>query len=290
MKPIKFFQLFLLLISPFYLRAVDITEGQYEGRAHFIIATKLATYYFDKEGGGFSRMIDKNGNDWIAFKKEPWDKAPESAASSYRGIPNAVFKEADGGCGHPGFNQATSTQESTNSILTKSNSGKWEWRWTFYDNYACWEILKTDETRNYWFLYEGPVGGAYKPGISYWGNDKDGRLTSTPNHLAGEHISANWQWAYFGRTDQNTTLFVAQQNVDTTEDFFSYMGSSAGGIQAADGMLVFGFGRAVGSKQLLTGKNKYYIGFWDANISNAKKNKKLKHFIERKIIKKEHRN
>lgn len=280
MKPLLSILLFLTSASVF---ALEIKDGTYENREHFIITTKSATYYFDKAGGGFSRMLDKKGNDWIAFNMSPWDKAPESAASSYRGIPNAVFKEADGGCGHPGFDMATSIKESANAIRTKSKSEKWEWLYTFYEDYVCWEILKTDETRKYWLLYEGPVGGTYLPEISYWGNNEGGPLFNTPNHLSGERNFGNWEWAYFGRTDRNQTLFIAQQNVDGVEDFFSYMGSSREGIKAADGMVVFGFGRAVGSKPLLSGTNKYVFGFWNTEVTNTTKHQKLSKFITTKV-------
>jgi hypothetical protein len=251
MNKLKIFFIALALLymagSIATLKAVCISDTLYEGRSNWIIRTQVATYYCDKSSGGFSRMIDKKGNDWTALKREPWDKTPESAAASYRGIPNAVFMEEDGGCGHHGANQAVSIQESPNSILTTSKSGKWKWHWTFYEDYACWEILKSDTARNYWLLYEGPVGGSYRPEISYWGNNEGEHLYNIPNTMGGEHIYGNWQWVYFGRSDQKPTLFIAQQTNDNSEDYFSYMSNSHEGIRATDGMVVFGFGRAVGS-------------------------------------------
>jgi hypothetical protein len=82
--------------------SVKVEENTYEGAAHFVITTKKATYGYDMQGGGFSRMIDRNSKDWIAYKREPWNTNPASAASSYRGLPNLVFQGEDGGCGHPG--------------------------------------------------------------------------------------------------------------------------------------------------------------------------------------------
>ncbi len=121
---------------------MEIKDSIYEGVPHFIVQTRTATYYFDKAGGGISRMIGRYDNDWITFKKESWDKVPESSA--FRSIPNAEFHGDDGGCGHPDFNQCISTLEMPNIIRSWSKSGKWEWRWIFNEDYACWGLLKTD--------------------------------------------------------------------------------------------------------------------------------------------------
>lgn len=93
--------LFVLLFIFQKISGIIVTEALYEGVPHYVIKTKTATWWYDIQGGGFSRLTDRQGNDWIAFKREPWNKTPESAASSYRGIPNAVYQGEDGGCGHP---------------------------------------------------------------------------------------------------------------------------------------------------------------------------------------------
>ena len=43
---------------------IDESAG---GGSAYIITTPLATYYLEKEGGGLSSMIDKDGVDWIGF-------------------------------------------------------------------------------------------------------------------------------------------------------------------------------------------------------------------------------
>jgi|GEM_PF-2541097 len=51
------------LLKPMALSAVEISEGSYEDRTQFIVQTESATYYFDRAGGGFSRLIDRDGRD-----------------------------------------------------------------------------------------------------------------------------------------------------------------------------------------------------------------------------------
>lgn len=261
-KKVKSNFLILIFVSfGFTLRAQVVSDTVYEGRSHFLITTATATYYFDKAGGGISRMIDKDGNDWIAFKMEPWDKVPGSAASAFRGIPNAVFRGEDGGCGHPGFDKCLSTLNGKNTIHTRSKSGKWEWKWTFYNDCAVWEVLKADSTRKYWFLYEGPVGGTFEPSRSFWGYEAKKILYDTPNHMGGERISGNWQTVYFGKKGGQYMLQIEHLTPDEQEDHFSYMGNTSDGIHSPDGMLVFGFGRDASSQPLLTGKHKFRIRF-----------------------------
>ena len=64
----------LLLILSFPLRALDIREAHYEGRAQFVVKTASTEYWLDKNAEGFSRLIDRDGHDWISFHKEPLSK------------------------------------------------------------------------------------------------------------------------------------------------------------------------------------------------------------------------
>jgi hypothetical protein len=213
-------------------------------------------------------MIDSAGSDWISFKKKPWGKVPESAASAFRGIPNAVYLGEDGGSGHPGFDNCISSFERPNKIRSRSANGKWEWIWEFQEDYAVWTVLKTDSTRNYWFLYEGTVGGSYLPRASYWGNSKKGPRNDLPNHMGGERVSGNWDWVYFGRSDRYNVLIVKNCTNRGEDAYFSYLGNSSEGIDSKDGMLVYGFGRSAGSKPLLKGNHRFAIGFIQKMVSS----------------------
>ena len=114
----------LASLFPTLLQAVEISETTYEGRAQFLIRTESATWYFDRAGGGFSRLIDQDGQDWIHFSKNPLKQYPAAAAAGYRGIPNLVFgsKNPDAGAGHPGFDRCHSVQLNAQTIQTTSRS------------------------------------------------------------------------------------------------------------------------------------------------------------------------
>ncbi|MEO1010966.1 MAG: VCBS repeat-containing protein [Bacteroidota bacterium] len=239
---------------------IFITKAIYENRQHYTITTKTATYYFDTAGGGFSRIIDNLGNDWIGFKMEPWDQYPVSAASSFRGLPNLVFSsETDKGAGHPGHDKCVSRVIAPNKIRTKTKSGLWEWEWTFYPDRAQIEILKTDGNTPYWFLYEGTPGGTYAPEKSVYGTDLSGPYGDVPDFYAGEIDFRHFKWAYFGRKEIPVSLFIAQLKEDKHLDMMSYLGNTGNGASSEDGMTVFGFGRGPNTTPLLTGKHKFIL-------------------------------
>lgn len=260
---------FIFLILALPALGIEITEDSFAGTPHFIIKTKKATYYLDKEGGGLSRMIDIYGNDWIGFKREPWEIYPESASSSYRGIPNLVFKSEDGGAGHPGHKKCYSFLVNENTILTISKSGKWQWRWIFYENYATISIEKVDHEHKYWFLYEGPIAGEFKPEHQYWGTNLGGPRREINDFYKGNKIFANWLWAYFGDDRVKQILFIAMEKPDRQIDVLGFLGNSTKGIASEDGMVVFGFGRQGNAQPQLTDPhNTFYIGFLKRKVKS----------------------
>jgi len=97
----------------------EITSTSYEGKPHLKVQSGKISWYYDMEGGGFSRIIDEFGNDWVSFRRNPWNQYPASAASAYRGLPNLVFKGDDGGAGHPGHDKCRSRVE-RDKIITES--------------------------------------------------------------------------------------------------------------------------------------------------------------------------
>ena len=249
-------------------RAVDISEGEYESRAQFIVQTKNATWYYDRKGGGFSRLIDRDGKDWISFNKEPLSKYPDSAAAGYRGIPNCVFRGPDKGAGHPGFNKCISVITGSNEIRTVSHSGNWAWTWTFTESSARFKMEKTDPNQAWWFLYEGTVGGQFKPTEQYWGTDSGGphkQVFGSKNQKF-----ANWRWAYFGDERSARVLFVLQHQLDDLSDTLWHLGSSNNGSATAkDGMIVFGMGRAPAATPILKGSGiAFTIGLIEQSSSS----------------------
>ncbi len=254
---------------------IHITEGRYEGAGHFIIHTPAATYYYDKAGGGLSRLIDPAGNDWIAFKRVPWNEYPASAASAYRGLPNFVFGSDDSGAGHPGHEMCESKLVDERTIRTTSRSGKWQWEWTFFKDYAKVEVLKTDPEQPYWFLYEGTPGGEFDPSRQFYGTNAGGPRRDQLDYYAGNKAFENWQWAYFGHEAVERVLFVVQEEADELSDTFSYLGNTGAGITSPDGMVVFGFGRADGAKPLLRKAHTFYVGFVEYGGKMGKVHRKV---------------
>ena len=249
--------------------SISINNETYENRSHFKIKTNTATYFFDKSGGGLSRVIDADGIDWINFNGDPHAVVPSGASGGYRGIPNMVYQFEDGGAGHPGFDQCISERAYKNIIRSYSKSGKWQWAWTFFDDHARLTIEKADPDRTYWFLYEGVIAGSFNPSQKYWGTDLGGPRDETPSLNNGENIVGNWQWIYFGDKGTNRIFYVAQQPRDTLNDFFAYMGDTKEGNESPDGMIVFGFSRDKGTLALesKTGIT-YLIGFLERKVTS----------------------
>ncbi len=263
---------------------ISIVTETYQDRPHFKIETKSATYYYDKEGGGFSSVIDINGIDWVNYNGDPNAKAPSGASGGFRGIPNLVFRLEDGGAGHPGFDKCISEIVDDHTIRTYSKSGKWEWHWKFFDDYARLTIDKADPDRAYWFLYEGPVAGSFNPNQKYWGTNLGGPRNEMPSLNHGEYILDNWQWAYFGDNETERIFFVAQDKTDNLIDHFAYMGDTSDGIKAPDGMVVFGFGRDKGAIPLLTqSEMSFRIGFLSKKITSNENHEWVKEKIESMI-------
>lgn len=241
----------LLTLAPCFAE-VRIETGQYEGRNQFVIHTNSATYFYDRAGGGFSRLIDRDGNDWIDFHKQPLKKFPQSAAAGYRGIPNLVFgnDNPDAGAGHPGFDRCQSELSGPRSILTTTTSGGWSWRWDFSDDHATLTVLRADPEHRYWFLYEGPVAGRWSPKSHFYGSDLGGPHHDTPT--GGDSRFEKWQWVYFGDRDRpGNILLVLHRDRDELLDTLWYLGDSSRGLDSDDGMIVFGFGRGPGTQPLL---------------------------------------
>lgn len=250
--------------------AVTISEAEHEGRAQFKIVTTSATYFFDRAGGGFSRLLDRDGKDWISFRKEPLKEVPASAAAGFRGIPNSVFGKdnPDAGAGHPGFDQCESTLAGGDTIRTVSKSGRWAWTWRFTETNAVFTMEKADSEHAWWFLYEGTVGGRWSPRTHYWGTDTGGprrEITDTKRQ-----IFEQWRWAYFGDDQSPRVLLMAQVEKDELPDTLWFMGSTRAGLEAPDGMVVFGFGRGPGGKPQFRGAGqKFVLGLVEGAVKDS---------------------
>ena len=252
----------LLSLFPFWiagqsnsLAQIHISEVDIEDRPHFKIETPSATYLLDRPGGGLSQLIDTEGLDWIAFRKDPLNTFPDSAAAGYRGLPNLLFgsKNPEAGAGHPGFDRCLTECVSTNVLRTQTHSGNWEWFWHFSETHVTLTMTKTDPAYPFWFLYEGPVGGKWSPQTHFYGTDSDGPQTNRPDQSTQRF--GRWQWLYVGDTSVKRGLLLLQRRPDELDDTYWYLGSTSLGINSPNGMAVFGFGRGKGTQPLLSSAN-----------------------------------
>jgi hypothetical protein len=275
------FLLFLTATTAF-AQPVSIRDTTYLNRPYYAIYTTSATYLFDRAGGGIASMLDRDGRDWIAFRSDSTvGTYPRSARGWFRGIPNAVFGNTDGGVGHPGFDKATSERTADNVISTRSLNGKWLWYWTFYPNRAEWTVTQTDPDWAYWFLYEGTPGGSWGPvNQKYWGTDA---FLNGPNtdFYKKQQLFGAWQWAYFGDKRQSRVLFVAQKTPDDQPDTMSFLGNTVAGIDSPDGMVVFGLGRNKEGRATMKTPNTFVIGFFEENVQAEKNYKRLTKQVKR---------
>jgi hypothetical protein len=258
-------------------------EAVYEGTKHFVVKAGGITYYYDQQGGGFSRIIDEEGNDWVGFKREPWGDYPASAAAAFRGLPNLVFQGDDDGAGHPGHQKCRSWWEG-DRIITESLSGKWRWTWEFGPNYARLDILQTDPERPYWFLYEGTPGGKYQPGSCYFGHNQKGPLRDQYDFFKEETHLGRYRWMYTGQDQQERIFYLVHLNQDEKGDIISYLGNSEAGIDSQDGMTVWGFGRDTETHPLLSGPQQFVIGFYPHSIQNEKQHQLFTQFIQQQFL------
>ena len=73
-----------------------------EGQLSYRVQTEIGTYFYHKLGGGFSSILDVNGNDWIGYHPS---YPGSTAGGPSRGLPNPVYPR---GYFHPGATSSTS--------------------------------------------------------------------------------------------------------------------------------------------------------------------------------------
>ncbi|MCK5795053.1 MAG: hypothetical protein KAH12_10115, partial [Anaerolineales bacterium] len=181
---------------------------------------------------------------------------------------------------HPGSRACRSVQTTPDTIRTESKSGLWAWEWRFSDSSAELTILKADPAREYWFLYEGTPGGRYEPGEQYWGTDLGGPRFDKPDYLAGEEGYGEWKWAYFGEFRSDRVLFVLCRNPEPAVSEMGYLGSDRSGLEAGNGMVVFGFGREKGAIPVLKGKKSFIVGFYPEKLETPEDHAEFKAYLD----------
>jgi hypothetical protein len=262
--------------KPEKMGSVMITEVTDKNIDAFKIETKIGTYIYQKVAGGLSSFIDKDGQDWIAWKEMGPDVYPQSLTGDFRGIPNAIAN----GTTHPGFDKCVSVQLNANTIESTSKDGLWKYRWEFYDDYAKMTWLQVAPDQKYYMLYEGPIDGFYDPKNQLWGNDKNGTRSDKPKLGVKEDNLAvdDWDYVYFGSKNGKETLyFTTGSGPDKLPDMVAFADNDF--KKPTDGMMVFGFGRGRNTSRHYSSPMTFYMGFVNENI----RSKGLKERIKMKV-------
>ncbi len=225
---------------------VSVTDDvQDEGQASFEVVTPNATWLYQKDAGGFSSIIDSDGNDWIGYS------TATGSAGEFRGIPNLVYPE---GQFHPGATGSTSTLVTDGplktTIHTTTNDDAWEAYWHIYPTHAQLQVVKTNHS--YWFLYEGTPGGQ----LDYT-NDS---VTLSNGQVYGADQTFHFdfdgeEWAYVSDAAVNRSIFLVHHEDDNEIDGYRPMNNQ---------MTVFGFGRGAGTATYMDNTPQHFsVGLMD---------------------------
>lgn len=231
---------------------VNLTEGIDESAGPvpaYIISTPSATYYLEKQGGGLSSMLDKDGVDWIGFN----NIKGSGHKGEYRGFPNAIHKQ-DGSYFHAmnaGTDSATSTvlfeKDNHVRIAFTSGNGKWVGQWDFYPTHCDFTMTTVSPGYHYWVQYEGVPGGSMDD-TDFWYNS-----ATEIRHPINDSFKGDLpypEWYAFGDESSPRMIFLLNHDDDTHPD--NYVSRPY--------MTVLGFGRQEKNKFLNTPKT-FSIGF-----------------------------
>jgi len=233
-------------------KKVHLTNGIDEsagGGSAYIITTPSATYYLEKEGGGLSSMIDKDGVDWLGFH----NKKGSGHKGEYRGFPNAIHKQ-DGSYFHAmnaGTDPSSSVVEMESEehvrITFTSDNEQWEGQWDFYSDRCDFKMRKISSGYKYWVQYEGVPGGEMDS-TDFWYASADTKKHSIVEPFVGDLPAP--EWMAFGDQDSARMLYMLHQEDDEFPDNY---------VSRPD-MTVLGFGRQNKDKYLTTVQT-FSIGF-----------------------------
>jgi len=238
-------------------RSVELSHGSDEsagGGSAYIISTPMATYFLEKEGGGLSSMIDKDGVDWLGFHKRPGS----AHKGEYRGFPNAIHKQ-DGSYFHAmnaGTDPSSSVVEIESAdhvgILFTSDNKQWEGRWDFYPDRCDFTMTQISAGYQYWVQYEGVPGGEMDS-TDFWYSSADHNVHAITLPFVGDLPAP--EWMAFGDQDSPRMLYMLHHQDDQYPDNY---------VSRPD-MTVLGFGRENKDKFLTTSQT-FSIGFVESTV------------------------
>ncbi|WP_428938717.1 hypothetical protein [Fontivita pretiosa] len=202
-----------------------------EGFESVRIETPVATYFYQKAEGGFSSIVDVDGNDWVSWNSN----SNPGSAGGFRGIPNMGPAGFHPGAGHDVTTEIVS-RGPLRTVLESTDSDGNRVQWEFYPTFARQTVLSMNQP--YYFLYEGTPGGGLDA------NDtvvlSDGSVHSideTWSDTDGLGSDNGEEWVYFRDSDVGANgryFYFVHNTPDQLEDSY---------FNLEDNMTVFGFGR-----------------------------------------------
>lgn len=254
-RPIIFLSLAVLIVGCYALPKGDqvtLTHGKDEsagGVSAYIVNISNATFYLEKEGGGLSSMLDKEGVDWIGFNNQEGS----GWKGEYRGFPNAIHKQ-DGDYFHA-LNTGTEKSSSYIAIETgqhvrivfTSGNGKWQGQWDFYADRCDFTMTQVSEGYHYWVQYEGVPGGEMNAS-DFWYASADNNAHPISEEFKGDLPAP--EWFAFGDVKASRMLYLLHHHDDIYPDDYV----------SRPFMTVLGFGRSAKNKYLNTPQS-FSIGF-----------------------------
>jgi hypothetical protein len=230
-----------------FANLVTVTDNVVdEGQSSFLVTTQSASYYYHKQGAGFSSILDSGGQDWLNYH------VGGGSAGEYRGIPNM------GVWAHPGYTNSSSSLSSSGplkaTVASQTTDGVWKLIWEFYPMFARMTLKQAGGP--YWMLYEGTPNSTYNPTTGFWVRSSGQRLTDD-GFFVGDIPSP--EWVYFGDRSISRFLFLAHHEDDNLEDQYWNMENN---------MTVFGFGRqyATTTPLMTTAPAHLTIGFGEDTL------------------------
>lgn len=259
LKKLTSLLLLLLLLGSCKVEKVHLTHGKDEsagGGSAYIITTPSATYYLEKEGGGLSSMIDKDGVDWIGFH----NKEGSGHKGEYRGFPNAIHRQ-DGSYFHamnagtdPSSSEVDIEFENHVRITFTSDNEQWQGQWDFYPDRCDFTMTKISPGYKYWVQYEGVPGGEMDT-TDFWYASVDNKQHPIEEPFVGDLPAP--EWMAFGDLNSPRVLYMLHQEDDNFPD--NYVSRPY--------MTVLGFGRQNKEKTTkhLNTVQTFSIGFLESN-------------------------
>lgn len=233
-KKVRLAVIAIILTPGHSLGAVIITDSFDEGIPCFKIQTETATYYYDKQGAGFTSILDQDGVDWIGFHPKGTPNVRNGQSGWYRGVPNMGLNVF----GHPGYTGAVSTTKDPlgtplPKVTVDSTKDGWHVTWEVFPTFARMVVHRVPDS--YWLLYEGTPGGALDANDVCWRANGTGTSCDEPwegDIVDASSVGSGIEWVAFSDAALERSLFLIHDDDQITDHYFS-MGA----------MTVFGFGR-----------------------------------------------